>query len=235
MTFYSPDTQILFNDLYLLPQKGAISGGTGRPPNSYAVLVEGGSVLFDAPYTWVLAGVRALADAGHPPRALVLSHRNVAGQGDAFAELIDAYGLTVFLHPDDAAHPEARRAGVSFENPVGSELLEDAGLEPVPFPGHTAGSIMLYWPAQGGALLAGDSAVGPGPRQNAEPARLERPLGPTRAMTDALAEAWRTLVLTGKPLRSLLPLHGAPYVDRDDLSSIMRPLYEGEPMNPSGG
>ena len=228
MDFFSPDSQYLYDDLVLLPQEGAQTGGTGRPPNSYALLFDGYSVLFDAPFSYLLDEVEDLTKRGYPPGALVLSHRDLVGQGDAFETLQETYDLPVLLHPDDV------RASydIDFANPLDSTLLQEAGLEVIHFPGHTLGSVMLYGSKHGGVLLAGDSAVAPGPRQDLEPPRLERPLDPTQAMTDALADKWRNF---DKPLRSVCPLHGVPYVDRDDLSNIMRTLYEGEPMNPSGG
>ncbi len=230
MDFFSPKAQYLYDDLVLLPQAGATTG-SGRPPNSFAVLFEGYSVLFDAPYNWTLGGIHKLAEEGYPPKVLVLSHRNVAGQGDAYGALRETYGVLILLHPADASHPEAKQAGVEFDDPVTDEVLEEAGLEPIHFPGHTAGSVILYWSAHGGVLLAGDCAVGPGPRQDQEPLRLERSPGPTEAMTERLAEQWRVF---DKPLRTVCPLHGTVYKDRDDLADIMRPLSEEPPMDPTG-
>ena len=69
MDFFSPDSQPLYNDLILLPQKGAATGGSGRPPNSFALLFEGYSVLFDAPYSWTLSGIEDLASKSYPPRS----------------------------------------------------------------------------------------------------------------------------------------------------------------------
>lgn len=224
MDFFAPDPQYLHDDLVLLPQEGAQTGGTGRPPNSYALLFGGYSVLFDVPFSYLLDGVDELAKRGHPPGALVLSHRDLVGQGDAFETLQNTYDLSVLLHPEDDT-------GGAFSDPTDNALLKEAGLEVIHFPGHTSGSIMLYRRERGGVLLAGDSAVAPGPRQDRQPPRLERPLGPTQAMTDGLAERWRSF---DKPLRTICPLHGVPYVDRDDLQAIMRPLYDAEPMNPSG-
>ena len=133
------------------------------------------------------------------------------------------YDLPVLLHPADDT-------GGAFGNPMNNAVLK-TGLEVIHFPGHTPGSIMLYRRERGGVLLAGDSAVAPGPRQNQEPPRLERPLGPTQAMTDGLAGRWRSF---DKLLQTICPLHGVPYVDRGDLQDIMCPLYDVEPMNPSG-
>ena len=231
MNFFSSESQTLFDNLIMLPQKGAMTGGSGRPPNSFALLFEDYSVLFDAPYSWTLAGIKELANQGYPPRVLVLSHRNVAGQGDAFVTLQEDYNLPILLHPDDASHLEAKRSGVEFGNPMEDETLRESGLEVIHFPGHTAGSVMLYWSEHGGVLLAGDCAAGPGPRQDQEPPRLERTPGPTEEMTEQLAEQWR---MFSRPLRTVCPLHGTLYQDRDDLGEIMRPLYDAPPMDPTG-
>ena len=48
MQFYSPNSQKLFDDIIFLPQEGAVAGPTGRPPNSYAILFDDHSILFDA-------------------------------------------------------------------------------------------------------------------------------------------------------------------------------------------
>jgi len=222
--FFSPDTQVLLDDLPLLPQEGASTGPTGRPPNSYAVIQEGRSILFDAPYSWVLPSLRRLRENGYPPAALVLSHSDVAGQGDAFAEIVREFQIPVMLHPEDAESRESQQAGVEFENPVESEVLEGADIEALHFRGHTEGSIVLYRERNGGVMLAGDSAVGPGPRQDPDPPRL---LLPPATSAERLRQTWRTF---GRPLRSVCPLHGATYVNRDDLAGIMRPLIEGESM-----
>ena len=169
--FFSTDTQELFEDLWLLPQEGASTGPTGRPPNSFAVLAGEKSILVDAPYGWVIPALRELRDRGYPPAALVLSHSNVAGSEDAFAEITEEFEVPVLLHPADADARESRRAGVEFGDPRQSEVLADAGLEVIHFPGHTDGSIVLYSERHGGVVLAGDSAVAPGPRQGLDPPR----------------------------------------------------------------
>ena len=227
--FFSPETQALFDDLLLLPQEGAQTGPTGRPPNSFAVLVSGRSILFDAPYSWVVPAVRRLRDEGHAPAALVLSHSNVAVQGDAFDVMTGEFEVPVLLHPADAAASEPRQSGVEFADPLQSNILAESGLEVFRFPGHTEGSIVLYWQEHGGVVLAGDSAVGPGPRQDPEPPRLIRAPAMNAEADENLRKLWRNFE---KPIRTLGPLHGAVYVDRDDIQEIMHPLIEGEPMGP---
>lgn len=225
--FFSAETQWLFDDVLLLPQDGAATGPTGRPPNSYAVLLGGRSVLFDAVYSWALPGIRQLADDGHPPEALVVSHHHVAAQGDAFEALQDEFDLPILLHPDDAQHRSAQQTDVSFENPTSSDVLAEARLDVIHVPAHTEGSVMLYAEKHGGFVLAGDSAVGPGPRQGLQPPRLERPPTISETADQHLRDLWRSF---GRPLRTILPLHGATYVDRDDLAEIMQPLIEGAAM-----
>lgn len=126
-TFFSADPQPLFEDLLLLPQAGASTGPTGRSPNSYALLLDGSSVLFDAPYRRLLSALQRLQDAGHPPVALVLSHYHVANQGDAYDALAEEFNLPILLHPADMVR--ASTVGVAFGDPRASETLAAAGLD----------------------------------------------------------------------------------------------------------
>lgn len=239
--FYAERPQHIVGDVLMLPQKGSTSGGSKRPLNSWAILRgepsrgEGYSVLFDAPYSWTLDGIARLADEGRPPRALVLSHRNTAGSGDAFETILSRFDVPVMLHPSDAAHDEARESGIDFVDPTGSTLLEKAGLECIHVPGHTAGSIMLYLAEQGGILLAGDAAVGPGPEQNPDEPVLQRP--------KMSAEAERTFVpawhraAASLPIAAVLPLHGRPWlaseVGEARFATLLAEVSSGAAMDPS--
>ena len=211
--FHAQSVQVL-PDLVWLPQADASTGGTGRPGNSYALLFgdagEGGlSVLVDAVYAWTLGGIQALADGGHPPAALVLTHAHVAAQGDAWHALADRFGLgrdrPVLLHPDDA---RLARSTVPFHDPMNHSALQLPGLEVVPFPGHTPGSVVLYRDTYGGTVLAGDSAVGPGPRQDPEPpgwsARRAWTLPPT-SPSETTGAAFSTTGPSAPSLRSTAP------------------------------
>ena len=232
MQFYSSNSQNLFDDIILLPQKGAVAGPTGRPPNSYAILFDDHSVLFDAAYSWNLSGIRVLVDEGKPPRALVLSHRNVAGAGDLFDTLQLEFGLPIFLHPDDAKHEEASKRNIDYENPVNSDLLQRDKLETIHIPGHTDGSIMLYYSRHGGVLFAGDSAVAPGPKQDLERSRLLRPKMPDEKSDRNFKERWQKLAKE-RQFNSVLPLHGTAYVEHEDISKIVTSIWMQEPMNPA--
>ena len=235
--FYAPDTQPVVGPVVLLPQEGSSSGGTNRPLNSYAVLREGRSILFDAPVSWALEGIRALAAEGRPPRALVISHKDLASSGDAFDLFREEFDAPVLMHPADQTHPAAQGLGLAFQDPMESAVLAGAGARVIHMPGHTPGSIMLYLADEGGILLAGDSAVAPGPEQAAEPPRLERPKMAEEAERPFL-DAWEKLAAR-LPLAAVLPLHGRRYL-RAELGSeafdaAVANLWRGPPMDPSGG
>ena len=230
--FFSPKSQALFDDILWLPQEGATTGSTGRPPNSYAILFNEGAILVDAAYSWAMPGVRATADAGLPPVALVLTHADVAGQGDGFEEFRTTYDCPILLHPADAALPRSNKAGVAFMDPRKSEVLKRAGLDVIEMPFHTPGSIMLHTNRNRGVLFAGDSAVGPGPKQAPDPARLERPRVDTEELDAAFREQW-TVLKAQRLISSILPLHGTPYVDRKDSEDFSGPLRSGPPMDPA--
>lgn len=230
MEFYASNSQTLLEDVVLLPQEGAVAGPTGRPPNSYAILFDDHSVLFDAVYAWNIGGIRTLIEQGKPPRAIVLSHRNVAGQIDP--DVLLEFRLPVLLHPDDAKHPEASEQDVSYESLANSELLQQDELEVIHIPGHTDGSIMLYWARHGGVLFAGDSAVAPGPKQTQDPPRLLRPKMEDEATDRDFKTQWKELAAE-RPLSSVFPLHGTPYVEPQNIKEIVEPIWSQEPMNPS--
>ena len=236
MEFYSPETQTIAGPVRMLPQAGSVSGETRRPMNSYAILRDGHSILVDAPFSWCLDGIAALAAEGFGPGALVLSHKDLCGTGDAFEDLLRLYDLPVLLHPADEDAPEATGTGLRFEDPVDHPLLRKDGIEVIEMPGHTPGSILLYLAEADGILLAGDSAVGPGPEQLAEPPRLERPKMDEED-DEIFRAAWPDL-LKRRPVASILPLHGATY-RRADLGSerftqVLAHIWTGDPMDPSG-
>ena len=209
--FYAPKTQPIAGPVVMLPQKGSVTGGSKRPLNSFAILRDDYSILFDAPFSWVMDGVQRLADDGHPPLACVLSHRDLASSGDAFDALRSEFGASILLHPDDQETDAAKAAGVAWGDPTtgqGAVMLADAGLELIHAPGHSPGSIMLYLGDEGGILLAGDNAVGPGPEQADQTPRLERPIGADK--DSRFVAEWRRTV-SRLPIAAVLPLHGQAY------------------------
>ena len=93
---------------------------------------------------------------------------------------------------------------------------------------------MLYLPGDGGILLAGDSAVGPGPEQSDRTPRLERP-----KMKDEDGGAVHRGLESGSsrsvPIAAVLPLHGEAYLRADhpgDFDAIVANIWTGAPDGP---
>lgn len=97
-------------------------------------------------------------------------------------------------------------------------------------PGHTPGSIMLRWPQNAGVLLAGDSAVGPGPGEEPDPPRISRP-AMAAGVDAAFVARWQEIV-EHKTFSSILPLHGRPVIDRSDIGAIAAGIWEHPPVDP---
>ncbi len=236
MNFYSPDTRPILGPVVMLPQRGSTSGGSKRPMNSFAILREGRSILFDAAFSWTRDGIRRLADEGHPPAALVLSHADVVGSADALDEILADHGIPVMLHPLDAELERVAKGGREYVDPMHSELLDAAGIVRMHVPGHSPGSTMLWIEDEGGILLAGDCAVGPGPEQGApdvEP-RLQRPKM-NEEQERMFVPAWHRAVAS-HPVAAILPLHGQCYLRADVGEAVFATLQSnvttGDPMDP---
>lgn len=231
--FYDSEPQPVTERVTMLPQEGSVSGSSNRPLNSYAVRQGGGTILFDAPVSWVMDALRRV-HAEAPIRAHVLSHRDLAGSGDAFEAQRDTFGMPFLMHPADHAEDAPARLTVPLEDPRGHPALE--GIEVIEMPGHSPGSVMLHLTDQR-TLLAGDCAVGPGPDQDADAPRLQRPImGDDDAATfrDAMERLFDRL----PALDAVLPLHGA-WCLRAELGdagfeAATRTVWDGEPMDPRG-
>ncbi len=235
--FYTPDPQRITESVTMLPQDGSISGGSKRPLNSYAIRLETAegprTVLLDAPFSWVMADLRARhSDA--PIVAHVLSHSDLAASGDAFAEQASTFVGPVLLHPADQ-NDDVRALAIDFQDPMDHPAL--SGIEVIHMPGHTPGSVMLHLPDER-TLLTGDSAVGLGPEQEATPPRLQRPK--MDKDDDAIfRDAFERLLDSLPRLDAVLPLHGAWY-RRDQIGDrafdeALVNIFEGRPMDPSKG
>lgn len=223
-----PRPRRLLEDVVLLEHDDPGGRAAGRSTNSYVLLSRGKSLVVDAAFGYLLPAIRRVADEGYPPAGLFLSHRHLAGNGDLFGAFGREFGAPVFLHPLDAGHPQARSAGVRFEDPTrGATLSEEFGVEVVLFPGHTEGGAMLYR-GRDGLVLAGDSAMGPtGPQAADGLERLIRPPIETNVDDEQLRLNWMGFA---RPVSHLGPYHGNAYMGRgDELARIMRPLTREEP------
>jgi glyoxylase-like metal-dependent hydrolase (beta-lactamase superfamily II) len=195
--------------------------------NGYAVFSGQRFILFDVNSMVLKPLLAPLLSDGFRPAALVFSHRHPASLGDAVQRLMDDFSIPAFLHPKDAGHFQARQTGINFEDPMENPLFAEFGIEPILFPGHTAGHIALYSSDDGGLLLAGDAAMGPpAPATRRGVEFLVRPPLSTNVDDEMLRQHW---VKFDRPLKTVLPYHGTGYIDRaDDLAQIMAPLVRPE-------
>lgn len=237
--FYAREIQPVLGPVFMLPQRGSVSGGSNRPMNSYAIQTSPAgrreTVLLDAPFSWTMEGVRAMARSA-PISAHVLSHRDLLFSGDAFEQMDRSFDAPFLLHPDDLTDDEAKDVGVELHDPTDHKLITEAGLDVIHMPGHTPGSILIFHSKEG-ILLTGDSAVGPGPEQEASEPTLQRP----KMEEDATAEfidAFERLMDLLPPLQAVLPLHGAWYcrkeIGSEAFERAIANIWQGDPMDPSG-
>ena len=215
----------------LLPRDLGKAGPTGRPPNGYAVAGDGSCVLMDAPSEAQTKAIRDLAAAGFPPRILLASHWHAAQfADDAAVGWLREMGCALAMAGPDSGRDEitrlAAQLGLHVVDPADlAETFAAAGLEIVPSRGHTLGHRSLYHAATA-TLLAGDAAVGEGPK-SAESARfLAQPPAAMCEDEPAMRQFWRDF---DRPLSAVLPLHGALHTDAEaDFAEIVDRLRANE-------
>ena len=249
----SPEPLLLLDDLALFEHGDPGSRPFGMSTNSYALLKGDRALLVDASFDYLVPSIRALAERGSKPVGMVLLHRHLLVGNH---KMLDAFGaeygpLPIFLHPLDADYapdadpraaghplenvaPREAAPGTDFQNPVGSSLLAEFGVEALHFPGHTAGSVLLY--REDGLVLSGDAAMSTTVRGAAEGTeRLIR--GPTPFNVDdaLLRQSWLEF---GRPVTHFAPYHGrTAYLHRSPaaMTTIMRPLLCEEPTQGMDG
>lgn len=231
--FYQPDIQSISLSIVMLPQEGAISGPTGRPLNSFAILKSGLFLLFDSPFSWTLPGVRDLVKQGRSPTGSFISHSDLAQVGDAFTTLKEEFQLTSMLHAVDQTVASVNGCDFQFDDPAMTDVLHGLNLELIHIPGQTSGSMMLY-DSSDGFLLAGDSVVGPGPNQSTQLPVLKRPRM-QQEDNDRFCAQWGQIV-KDRDVRGILPLHGQGFsqtqLGKLAFDQAVENIWSGEPMNP---
>lgn len=218
MKLFATHSQTIAPHTELLAQSGAgLLDERGRPPNSWAVVRRGYSVLVDAPFVWVLDSIALLADGERPPWALVLTGAAVAASCDAMGDVAEGYAVPVCLSSvaarDPGAHKMAVFEGVTYVDPACGGFLERAGLRVLPADTCEPGTIMLWHEAER-ALLAGDAARGE-PSGSGEAGRLSRPATDDGERDEACRSWWRRTIETLRP-DAILPLRGLPAARRRD-------------------
>lgn len=213
----------LLDDLVCLAHTDRGAEPAGLATNAYAILAPGRSLIVDAMFPYLLPSLEHLADHGHPPVAMVFTHRHLAGNGDPamFAAFTANYEAPILLHPLDLAHPQASDTGFPFGDLTSTALVEAFGLEVIHFPGQTEGSVMLYR-KRDGLLLTGDSAMGTTKLQAASGLRrLVRTPERTCVSDLQLRDGWRSF---DRPISHVAPLHGTPQIGQRDIDLLIAPL-----------
>ncbi|HYW30904.1 MAG TPA: hypothetical protein VE869_05300 [Gemmatimonas sp.] len=192
----------------------------GMATNAYAVLAPGRALLVDAGFLDLMPAIAAFAADGFAPSALVFTHRHVVAQSDAIDALATAYQVPFLLLPRESAHPQAQQSGLQFDDPAGHEALTAVGMEALPFPGHTAGHLVLYGTSGGGVLLAGDCAMGALRAEAA--AGMASLVRPPEGLTVDDRELRQQWVAFDRPVATICPFHGEPLVD--DVDAVFHAL-----------
>jgi glyoxylase-like metal-dependent hydrolase (beta-lactamase superfamily II) len=156
---------------YVMPATVKKVGPLGPYANNAYVIVDGAtgrSVFVDAPFE----SAKAIAVAGGTDvQMVVVTHRH----GDHWAEIDvvkDALKAPVWCHEGDRAPYKEKvfdTLGDGDEVPFGESTLRV-----IHTPGHTPGSICLYFEtADGPALISGDTLFPGGPGRSDNPAALQ--------------------------------------------------------------
>lgn len=218
----------LTENLLLLPHYEPMTARIGMPTNCYALVCGAQIILVDAVFADVLPLVEALADAGNKIAALVLSHRHLVPQAEVLPEIVSRFEVPVFLHPLDAAHPQARRwRDLQYADPMSSKLFIDCGIEVKHFPGHTEGSVILLQ-NNGATVIAGDSAMGATIGKAATGGgTMTRPPVSFNVNDNEMRRNWTTFDL---PATIIAPYHGLSVVnDLEEITKALRSLRKSEP------
>jgi glyoxylase-like metal-dependent hydrolase (beta-lactamase superfamily II) len=157
----------------------------------YVMALPEGLVLVDAGFPGTMALVdEAVRSFGRRPEEVhdvLLTHCH-PDHAAGLAEVVQATGAHVWMHPADAALVRAgqayrpwkaspgmhnrlfawrviRRSPTTFEPvpvdrevPPGGDIPVAGGMKAIGTPGHTAGHLVFLWPGDGGVLFAGDAA-----------------------------------------------------------------------------
>jgi glyoxylase-like metal-dependent hydrolase (beta-lactamase superfamily II) len=184
--------------------------------NAYAIVADERVLLIDAVHRSQLQQVREIVAAGREVAGMLITHRHVVAQANGLRALHAELRIPIYLHPLDAAHRQARAVDIPFLDPCApGGLPQGFGVEPILFPGHTAGHVMLYWAAHGGVLFCGDCARG-GDDDAGETLATRTP--PLFSEDDArLSRGWAAFQ---HPVAALCPLSGRPAMGRADALAL---------------
>lgn len=182
--------------------KGALEEGTQT--YSYVIVFGDFSVLVDVRDELLIDALRGFPS----PRHLILTHRHIRKHEAAIER---AFGLKVWLHPQDARAPRRGPAentppAAAYHDPFTGDLA-DLGFQFFNLPGHTPGCTFALLDVHGGTLFTGDAVIGTKPT---EPAGLDLP--PDWTCDDPVRARESILTIALPPHQNILPSHGEPVV-----------------------
>lgn len=224
MEFERDQNEEMTRCVHLLSQKGGPTDDAGRPTNGYAIRLAQGSILVDAATEAYHDGILEIAKQD-PPGALVLTSRRAVVEPDFLMHLKSDHDMPIFMHPADAEHEDIADLDVPFFDPTDAKIFKDFGVEILPTPFVTEGSIAVYSETDRGFIMCGDAAVTPGPESDASPApaRLELP-DEYRGDEAEFREFWKQFLDEDRPLFSIFPRRGPAYQKRREIESLIETI-----------
>jgi hypothetical protein len=223
-----PEMTTLRGDVVPIEHSDPAAGRPELSTDTYGVFRNGRAFLLDTNFSALMPFVRELAAPGFAPAALVISHRHVAGTGDAMRTLAKEFKIPFLIHPLDAGHPRAMASEGPFENVFGHPLPAEFGPEELHLPGQPSGRIALNGAEKAGLLFTGDAAMGTRAGQAAS--GIEGLIRPPAGLSTDHAQLRKQWLSFARPVATALPYHGTCYADRAaDIARIMAPLTRDQP------
>ena len=181
-------------------------------------------LLIDVTREETKPAVAKLLEQGYTISGILLTHKGSATQAYAELDILskDAGGAPIFIHPLDNGTQAAATKDITAKHKV----FDDFTMTIFDFPGHTAGSVVIYTEINNGMLFTGDSAVGS--NYENDDYYFERPIIDNHTIDYGLAESWKAF---DKYFEQILPLHGKPQFELSEgqQKDILLRLSKDEP------
>lgn len=187
-----------------------------REGQAYALVQDDGLILIDAVYPQIKESVEKLFGK-HKPKAMIVTHKDVLQGAFGNVQEISKWlgGVAVYAHKAD--HDYQKMSDIMES----SHVLNEAGILVTSIPGHTRGSIVIYFTREE-MLFAGDSAAGS--RVDSDDTAFTHPAIPLGSWLD-FKRGWQNV---DGEVKHLLPLHGKPGFHLYNFESIRKELVRPE-------
>ncbi|KAK9804721.1 hypothetical protein WJX72_001823 [[Myrmecia] bisecta] len=213
--------------LWVVPNEDPAALKNGILSYTYVILNENKeALLVDVVFDFALKNVRKLVESnGWTVKGLVLTHKHAVNQSHAenkgaLQQVVQEYGIPVYLHPADTDSDMARLVPLNYQDPTNDPLISGFNLEVSHFPGHTEGHVLIYLKDHGGVVITGDSAVGSTLPQIAEGVEsITRPPPKFNFNDELLRTNWADF---DAPVQGFAAYHGQIFRDRKDLPELLK-------------